>query len=90
MIFTLLVQIFMFSKNMAALHIQNYNIILFHYPVTSEGFIEFSEVTAVLRNRSTVTVLYKSITTAAIKTISLTENHLIYAKKHSAGIFHAM
>ena len=62
----------------------------FHYPVTSEGFIEFNEVTSFLRNQPTVTALYKSIITSANKTISLTGNHLIYAKKHSADKFYAM
>ena len=51
---------------------------LFHYPVTSEGFIEFNEVTSVLRNQPTVTAMYKTITTSTNKIISLTGNHLIY------------
>ena len=50
------------------------------YLVTSDGRISHTEVTTFLRKQPTVINKYLSITTTANRTISLTGNHLIYAR----------
>ena len=58
--------------------------------VLSDGRIINSKVKAFVQNQPTVTDVYKSITTSKNKTIHLTGNHLIYARKGSAGKFSMM
>ena len=60
------------------------------YPVTSDGNIIFSEVRAFVKKQSTVINMYKSITTSLNKTIRLSGNHLIYARKNSSEKLHPM
>ena len=50
------------------------------------GTLKYSEVTAFMEKRQISMSMYKSIT-AWNKTISLTENHLIYARKKSMDKF---
>ena len=45
------------------------------------GEITFSEVKAFLKKKPHVTGTYKSITTSTNQTITLSPNHLIYARK---------
>ena len=49
--------------------------------VLENGDIIFSEVKAFLKKQPHVTGTYKSITTSTNQTITLSPNHLIYARK---------
>ena len=50
-------------------------------PVLESGEAIFSEVKAFLKKQPHVIGTYKSITTSGNKTITLSPNHLIYARK---------
>ena len=47
----------------------------------SSGEVTFSEVKAFLKKQPHVTTTYKSITTSTNQTITLSPNHMIYARK---------
>ena len=61
-----------------------------NHAVSSGGIAGYGEVTAFMKNQQTVTAIYKSITTAGNRTISLSGSHLIYAKRHAADKFNPM
>ena len=54
------------------------------------GKISYSEVRTFLMKDSSVTNMFKSITTSMNRTINLTGNHLIYAKNGNANQFYPM
>ena len=58
--------------------------------VLSSGRTVHSEVKTFLTKEPSAVTLYKSITTFLNKTISLTGNHLIYAKKGCTDKFSPM
>ena len=49
--------------------------------VSENGEITFSEVKAFIEKQPHVTAIYKSISTSSNQTITLSPNHLIYARK---------
>ena len=61
----------------------------FSHTVSTEGMITYSEVITFLKNQPTTLVIYKSIMTS-MKTIRLSGNHLIFARKNAALKFHPM
>ena len=58
------------------------------WPVSPSGSINYSEVTALLRKQSVLSGMYMSMTTSLNTTVSMTANHLIYARKHCSEKFH--
>ena len=54
------------------------------------GKISYSEVRTFLTKDSSVINMFKSITTSMNRTITLTGNHLIYAKNGNANQFYLM
>ena len=58
--------------------------------VSSRGNLMYSEVRTFRQKQNAVTSVYKSITTAENNTISLSGNHLIYARKSCNGKFNPM
>ena len=58
--------------------------------VSSSGWFGYSEVKMFLKKQAGVITEYKSITTSANTTISLSKNHLIYAKKYYDEKFETM
>ena len=58
--------------------------------VLQGGRIIYSEVRAFLMKESSVINMHKSITTSMNSTITLTGNHLIYAKNGNADQFYPM
>ena len=65
----------------------NHNIL---HPVSRNGGVVQSEVKSFLMKEKTVTSIYKSITTALNKTITLSGSHLIYARRLSTDHFMAV
>ena len=51
----------------------------FHFLVSADGRIAFSEIQTFLKKQHVISTRYKSVMTSLNKTISLTGNHLIYA-----------
>ena len=73
--------------------ISNSNIILniySEYPVSEDGSMVYSEVRTFMDKNPAVTNPYRSITTLGNKTISLTGNHPLYARKSSTEKFIVM
>ena len=58
--------------------------------VLQGGKISYSEVRAFLMKESSAINMHKSITTSMNSTITLTGNHLIYAKNRNADQFYPM
>ena len=58
--------------------------------VASDGRVSHSEVKAFMKSQLTVITMYESITNSDNNTMSLTENHLMYARKSSAAKFNIM
>ena len=58
--------------------------------VSTDGKVKHNEVKALLKLQFTMTTVYKSITTSHNNVISLTEDHLIYARKNSTDKFNMM
>ena len=54
------------------------------------GKISYSEVRTFLMKESSVINMFKSITTSMNSTVTLTGNHLIYAKNGKANQFYPM
>ena len=63
---------------------------LFFNKVTASGSVKYSSVKAFLKKQSDVIMNYKSIATFLNKSISLSGNHLVYARKHDSDKFHVM
>ena len=57
---------------------------------SSGGSLEYSEVRIFLEQQTTITTMYKSITTSNNKTIHLSQNHLIYSRKIRTERFNPM
>ena len=60
----------------------------FLHAVSSGGSITYSEVITFLKVKPTVSGLYKSITDSWNNTVSLTRNHLIFARQSSSDKFY--
>ena len=63
-----------------------------HYfnPVSSEGSLIYSEVTAFMKKTHTVTSTYMLITTVLNSTLSLTGEHLLHTRKRFTDKFNIM
>ena len=72
------------------LEIKIVDFIYIWYLVSSEGRVAYNEVRAFLHKQPTVTKEYKSITTSLNTTISLSGNHLIFARKVFTDKFQPM
>ena len=82
-----------FSKVMDTFQLmsnESMSLFVFCNIVSSSGSVQYSEVKAFLKKIPDVIMKYMSITTDANKTITLSENHLIYAKKFTTEQFHPM
>ena len=55
--------------------------------VSSSGEITYSEVKMFLKQKPDVIMKYKSLRTLQNKTITLTGNHLLHARKRSSDMF---
>ena len=64
--------------------------LVFFNVVLSSGTVTYSEVRAFLEKELTVITKYKSITTIWNETLTLTGNHLIYARKNCTDKFDPM
>ena len=58
--------------------------------VSADGMIAFSEIQTFIEKEHAISRRYKSITTNLNTTVSLTSNHLIYARKNVMDKFHPM
>ena len=65
-------------------------ILLFFDTVSPTGEVTYSEVIAFLKKQPNMITQYKSITTICNKTLALTGNHLVYARKGFASQFDMM
>ena len=60
-------------------------------PVSPTGSVIYTEVRTFMKQQpTTTTTAYKSITTSLNKTISLSSNHLLYARKYGTDKFQKM
>ena len=50
----------------------------------------YSEVTMIMKNQNPVSSIYKQITTSLNKTISLSADNLIYARRNATKTFNPM
>ena len=66
-----------------------YFYLFFYDTVSAVGVVTYSEVKTFFKKRSSIS-MYKLITTNMNNTISLSGDHLIYAKKNENGIFQPM
>ena len=60
---------------------------VFVFLVSSDGHQIYSEVRAFLDKQNDKLAMYKSITTSSVRTIHLSEKHLIYAKESSDNFY---
>ena len=51
---------------------------------------EYSEVITFMKNKDSVMTMYKEITTSLNKTITLSPDHLLYARRSAATMFNPM
>ena len=66
-----------------------YHIYAIFYEVSQSDVVIYSEVTAFLKKQPNIMTQYKSIHTGN-STLTLTENHLVYGRKHFAARFYLM
>ena len=59
-------------------------------PVLSDGTLAYSEIRTFVKKEPDVISMYKQITTSSNVTISLSADHLIYARKGSSEKFYSM
>ena len=57
------------------------------YLATSDGSLTYSEVISFVEKQHALTTMFKSITTSFNNTVTLTGNHLIYARRSSVEKF---
>ena len=70
-------------------HFYNMNVFSLHAGYV-DGSATYSQVIAFVRREPTKIPMYKSITTSSNQTISLTGNHLVYARNGPTGRFTPM
>ena len=63
---------------------------IFDFMILHSAGVEYSEVITFMKNKGTVLTMYKEITTSLNKTISLSPDHLLYARRNATGIFNPM
>ena len=64
--------------------------IFFSYKVSSDGTITGSEIRLFLKKQHNVTSIYKTLETSWNNSITLTGNHLIYARQSTNDKFNPM
>ena len=60
------------------------------YTVSSNGNVTYSKVMTFLQSDPNIVAKYMSITTSCNKSLTLSGNHLVYARKYSTNEFNTM
>ena len=68
----------------------NQNLYFLGHTVSHSGNIVYSEIRGFMKKQHTGIVMYKTLTTSKNKTIQLSGDHLIYARKTSLNKYHPM
>ena len=63
---------------------------IIYFKVSSDGSVKYSDVRTFMRKDHNVITKYLSITTYCNKTLTLSPNHLVYARKVSSDEFNPM